>query len=168
MYKRRFFKHMLIHEDAQGGRKMIEGSIFYWLTKPLFLALQKPKKKARSLPINTQQTPQEKVVIHLSQNTRRGATHGLNASMPLPFTLPGHSLSREKKIIYVYKLNGQNTDTQNLYSPYLYQKVVVFDFIRECLIYWGYKTFILTNPLLFLSSRFVLSDPSGLERHKIS
>ena len=74
----------------------------------------------------------------------------------------------EKNIIYVYKLNGHNTDIQNLYSPYLYQKIVVFDFIRECLIYGGYKTFILTNPLLFLSSRFVLSDPSGLERHKIS
>lgn len=37
---------MLIHEDAQGGRKMIEGSIFYWLMKPLFIALQKPKKKS--------------------------------------------------------------------------------------------------------------------------
>ena len=37
---------MLIHEDAQGGRKMIKGSIFYWLMKPLFIALQKPKKKS--------------------------------------------------------------------------------------------------------------------------
>lgn len=68
--------------------------------------------------------------------------------------------------MYVYKLNGHNTDTQNLYSPYLYQKIVVFDFIRECLIYWGYKTFILTNPLLFLSSPLCSFRP--LERHKIS
>lgn len=44
--------------------------------------------------------------------------------------------------------------------------ICIRKFIRECLIYWGYKTFILTNPLLFLSSPLCSFRP--LERHKIS
>lgn len=79
---------MLIHEDTQGGRKMIEGSIFYWLMKPLFIALQKPKKKSPEFTNKYLTNTTRETVIHLPQNTRGGATRGLNASMPLPFTLP--------------------------------------------------------------------------------